>query len=183
MARLERWIAALLVVGGIASLTACTQARRDDVPHDAPSGGQTLSEMRTAVSEIPGLAVDITGGGAPNVKGNTGYDIAVTVAPGYRIADGPALIDFLTESAWSVREGYMPNAQISISVTDAPGGDFDAAAAAAEAGWIEPREPVPGSNGFTVAAISVRDGSPARERLGDWPGAVPAVPTDLTAAG
>ncbi|MFJ4160323.1 hypothetical protein [Microbacterium testaceum] len=182
MARLDRWIAALLVVGGIASLTACGQARRDDIPHDASSGGQTLSDMRAAVAELPGLSIDVGGGEAPNVKGNTGYDIAVTVSPGYRITDGPALITFLTESAWSVREGYMPNAQISITVKDNAGSDFDAAAAAAEAGWIEPREPVPGSDGFTVANVNVREGSPARERLGAWPGDVPAVPTHVTAA-
>jgi hypothetical protein len=180
MARLERWIAAVVVIGGIASVAGCAQARRDDIPHDAPSGGQTLTEMKAAVSEIPGLSVDVSGGGAPNVKGNTGYDIAVTVAPGYRIVDGPALITFLTESAWSVREGYMPNAQISVSVTAGAGSDFDAAVAAAEAGWLEPREPVPSSNGFSVAAISVRDGSSARERLGEWPGDVPVVPSDVT---
>jgi len=182
MARHDRWIAALLVLGATASLTACGQAHRRDIPHDAISGGQTLSEMRAAVSDIPGLSIDVGGGEGPNVKGNTGYDIAVTVSPGYRITDGPALITFLTESVWSVREGYMPNAQISITVKDDAGSGFDASFAAAAAGWIEPREPVPDSHGFTVANINVRDGSPARQRLGDWPGDVPAVPTDVTAA-
>ncbi|MDR6120116.1 hypothetical protein QE370_003300 [Aeromicrobium sp. SORGH_AS981] len=182
MARLDRSIAALLVVGGIVSLTGCGQARRHDIPHDAPSGGQTLSEMRAAVSDIPGLSIDVGGGEGPNVKGNTGYDIAVTVSPGYRIMDGSALVTFLTESAWSVREGYMPNAQISITVKDDAGSGFDAAAAAAAGGWIEPRAPVPDSHGFTVVNVNVRDGSPARQRLGDWPGDVPAVPTDVTAA-
>ncbi|MDQ1128823.1 hypothetical protein QE381_000951 [Microbacterium sp. SORGH_AS 888] len=76
----------------------------------------------------------------------------------------------------------MPNAQISVTVKDDPGSGFDAAAAAADAGWIEPREPVPDSHGFTVANVDVRDGSPARQRLGAWPGDVPAVPTDVTAA-
>jgi len=182
MARLNRWIAAAIVISGIAALSACTQARRDEVPHNAPAGGQTLSEMQAAVSDIPGISVDIAGGGPPNVKGNTGYALAVTVDPGYRITDGPALISFLIESAWSVRDAYMPNAEISVSVKDETDSSFDASAAASEAGWIEPLDPPPGGAGFTIAAVDIRDGSPARQRLGDWPGDVPAVPTNVTAA-
>ncbi|MDQ1128824.1 hypothetical protein [Microbacterium sp. SORGH_AS_0888] len=98
MARLNRWIAVAVVVSGIASLSACAQARRDEVPHNAPAGGQTLSEMQAAVSDIPGISVDVAGGGPPNIKGNTGYAIAVTVDSGYRIVDGPTLISFLIES-------------------------------------------------------------------------------------
>lgn len=180
MTRLNRWIAAVVVVSGIASLSACTQARRDEVPHNAPAGGQTLGEMQTAVSDIPGISVEIAGGGPPNVKGNTGYAIAVTVDPGYRLTDGPALISFLIESAWSVRDAYMPNAEISVSVKAEAGSSFDASAAAAEEGWIEPTDPPPGGAGFTIAAVDIRDGSPARQRLGDWPGDVPFAPSDVT---
>lgn len=182
MARLERWIAAVVVISGLASLTSCTQARRSDIPHDAQTGGQTFDEMTAAVSEIPGIAVEVSGGDPPNIKGNTGYEIAVTVQPGYRVIDGPALISFLTESAWSVREGYMPNTQIAIGVTDNAGSDFDAAAAAAEAGLLVPQDPVKRSTAYSLATIGVEDDSLAREKLGDWPGDVPTVPTDVTAA-
>ncbi|PNW08398.1 hypothetical protein C1632_11140 [Microbacterium testaceum] len=181
MARLDRWIATVLVITGMASLTACTQARRYDIPHDAQTGGQTFDEMTAAVSEIPGISVDVSGGDPPNIKGNTGYEISVTVQPGYRIVDGPALISFLTESVWSVREGYMPNTQIAIGVTDNAGSDFDAASAAAAAGWIASRDAVKRSTAYSLATIGVEDGSPAREKLGDWPGDVPAVPTNVTA--
>ncbi|WP_150957260.1 hypothetical protein [Microbacterium testaceum] len=178
----RRGILAVVVVGATLGLTSCGPSKADGIPHDAPSGGQTLSEARSAVAMIPGLTIDFQGGEGPNIKGNTGYDIAVTVDPGYRIVDGPALVTFLTESAWSVRDGYLPNAQISLTVTDDPANGFDVAKAAAAAEWIEPRDPVPDSDGFTVANVDTVEGSPARVRLGDWPGEVPAVPTGVTAA-
>ncbi|MDR6691116.1 hypothetical protein J2X55_002028 [Microbacterium sp. 1154] len=134
------------------------------------------------MDQIPGLTIDFQGGERPNIKGNTGYDIAVTVDPGYRIVDGPALVTFLTESAWSVRDGYLPNTQVSLTVTDDPANGFDVAKAAAAAEWIEPRGPVSAPDGFTVANVNTVEGSPARVRLGDWPGQVPAVPTGVTAA-
>lgn len=182
MTRYRRGIIAVVVAAGMVGLTSCGPSRADLIPHDAPSGGQTLSEARSAIARIPGLTVDFQGGERPNIKGNTGYDIAVTVDPGYWIVDGPALVTFLTESAWSVRNGYLPNARISLTVTDDPANGFDVAKAAAAAEWIEPRDPVPESEGFTVANVDTVEGSPARVRLGDWPGEVPDVPTGVTAA-
>jgi hypothetical protein len=174
----SRTTAAVVLVASLA-LVGC--GSRDDVPHGASSGGQTRGQAASALERLPGLTIELDGGGAPNVKGSTGYDVAVGVAPGYRIVDGPALVTYLTETAWSVRDGYQPNTQVAITVDTGDGERFDVRAAAVEAGWPQPRDTAPGSSDFTVALVDVRDGSPARERLGDWPGDVPAVPSDVTA--
>lgn len=176
----RRTIVTAVAVGGVLASVGCG-APRYGIAHDAPAGGQTVRQAQAAVSSIPGLSVDVSGGGPPNIKGNTGYAVRVTVAPGHRIVDGPALITFLVESVWSVRTGYLPNTQITVSVDTGDGPPFDAAAAAAEAGWVERDEPVPGRTGFSHVAVTTEDGSPARERLGDWPGDVPDVPRDVTA--
>jgi hypothetical protein len=175
-----RGIRAALVV--LVALAGCGApgGPRHDIPHDAESGGQTLRQAQAAVSSIPGLTIDLAGGEPPNIKGNTGYDVRVTVAPGYRIVDGPALVTFLVESAWSVRTGYLPNTQITVSVDTGDGPEFEVDAAAAEAGWVERGEPVPGQTTFSLVNVRTDDGSPGRERLGDWPGDVPDVPRDVT---
>lgn len=180
----KRWLATIAVVAVLAVTTGCASRPRpiDTVPHDAADGGQTLQQMADSLGTIPGLTFDVTGGGRPNIKGNTGYAVTVTLQPGYRILDGPALVTFIVESVWSVREGYMPNAEIAISVDAGAGSTFNVAAAAADAGWTDPIGPPADSSGFTRAPIVVYDGSPARERLGDWPGDVPAIPADLTTA-
>ncbi|WP_261166944.1 hypothetical protein [Microbacterium sp. Marseille-Q6965] len=155
----------------------------DQIPHDAPSGGQTLAQMQESLTEIPGLTITTPGGGTPNVKGNTGYDFTVEVQPGHAIVDGPALVDFLVRSAWSVRDGWMPNAQISISVQAEPGSGFDIGPTAAEGGWVAPRDWVVSDSGYSRVPIPVDEskGAENRERLGPWPGEVPAVPANVTA--
>jgi predicted small lipoprotein YifL len=178
--RTRRLVAAVAVLVALAGCGAAGGPRYD-IPHDAASGGQTLRQAQAAVSSIPGLTIDVAGGEPPNIKGNTGYDVRVTVAPGYRIVDGPALVTFLVESAWSVRTGYLPNTYITVSVDTGDGPEFDVDAAAAEGGWVERGEPVPGQTSFSLVNVRTDDGSPARERLGDWPGDVPAFPRGVTA--
>ncbi|MCM3659065.1 hypothetical protein M3147_17560 [Agromyces mediolanus] len=171
------------MVAVLATATGCASSPRpiDPVPHDAATGGQTLQQMTNSLDTIPGLSWDVTGGGRPNIKGNTGYAVHVTVQPGHRIVDGPALVTFILESVWSVREGYLPNSEVSISVDAGTGSAFDVAAAAADAGWTDPADAPPDASGYTRAAVVMDDDSPARERLGGWPGDVPAVPADVTA--
>lgn len=182
----KRWFALSAVAVGVLALTGCAiggASSESDVPHDAASGGQTLSEMRDSFDALPGIVVsDIVGGDKPNVKGNTGYAVALEVEPGYAIADGAALVDFVVASVWSVREGYMPNARIDISVRTSSGGGFDVAAAAAQAGWAQGATTTPSS--YSSAAIEVTDskdqGNRNLERLGSWPGDAPEVPTGVT---
>lgn len=156
---------------------------QSDIPHDAPSGGQTLSEMRESLEALPGIVVaDIAGGQKPNIKGNTGYAIGLEVEPGYAIADGAALVDFVMASVWSVREGYMPNARIDIRVRVSSSEGFDVGAAAAQAGWA--RESVSSPRAYSTAAIDLAEskdqGVRNLERLGPWPGDVPVAPTGVT---
>ena len=182
----RRWSALSALTLGVLALTGCAfggGGSESDIPHDAASGGQTLAEVRDSLESIPGIAVsDIAGGGTPNVKGNTGYAVGLEVEPGYAIADGAALVDFVVASLWSIREGYMPNARIDIRVRTSSSGGFDAAAAAAQAGWA--RESASSPKPYSSAAIDLMEdkdqGAQNRERLGSWPGDVPEVPTGVT---
>lgn len=184
----KRWFALSAVAMSVLALTGCAfggggGGAQNDIPHDAASGGQTLAEMRDSFDAIPGLVVsDIVGGERPNVKGNTGYAVALEVEPGYAIADGAALVDFVVASVWSVREGYMPNARIDISVRTSSGGGFDVAAAAAQAGWAKDAATTPSS--YSSASIEVAEGKEQGasnvERLGSWPGEAPEPPTGVT---
>lgn len=185
----KRWhLLSALTIGALA-LVGCTaggSAARDDIPHDAPSGGQTLDEMRASLDALPGIAVsDVVGGVKPNIKGNTGYAVSLEVEPGYRVADGPALVDFVIASVWSVREGYMPNARIDITVRTEEGADFDVAAAAAAAGWAPDAGTTPSA--YSAVSIEVGDakeqGGRNLERLGSWPGDVPDAPGGITVQG
>lgn len=182
----NRLLTASAVVVSVLALTGCMGGGQPqpELPHDAPSGGQTLSEMRSVLGSIDGIRVsDVTGGGKPNVKGNTGYSVTLDVADGYTIIDGAALVDFVVASVWSVREGYMPNATIDIRVRMPQGGAFDVAAAAASAGWVSGASTNP--RAFSSVPVpmspSKEQGASNLERLGDWPGAVPAVPGGVTA--
>ncbi|GAA3937883.1 hypothetical protein [Microbacterium soli] len=184
----SRLLTATAVVAGVLALAGCTAAgpSRSDAPHDAPSGGQTLGEMRELLGSIDGIRVsDIRGGERPNVKGNTGYSIALDVSDGYTVIDGAALVDFVVTAVWSVREGYRPNATIDIRVRMPEGGAFDVAAAAASAGWVA--DASTGASAFSTVTVPLsaakEQGASNLTRLGDWPGAVPAIPTDVTARG
>ncbi|WP_091230957.1 hypothetical protein [Microbacterium sp. 3J1] len=182
----KRWLSISAVALGVLALAGCSLGAGpadDGIPHDAASGGQTLTEMRSSLDAIPGVVVtEVVGGDKPNVKGNTGYAVSLEIEPGYAIADGAALVDFVVASVWSVREGYMPNARIDIRVRTAPDAAFDVASAAAEAGWVADAAPRPST--YSAASIDVGDakdqGAKNLERLGSWPGDVPAAPTDIT---
>ncbi|KQQ68536.1 hypothetical protein [Microbacterium sp. Leaf320] len=182
----RRWSALSVVAVGVLALTGCAfggGGSDSGIPHDAASGGQTLAELRESFESIPGITVsDIAGGDKPNVKGNTGYAIGLEVEPGFAIADGAALVDFVVSSVWSVREGYMPNARIDIRVRTSSSGGFDVGAAAAQAGWV--RDSTSSPKPYSTAAIDLMEdkdqGASNRERLGSWPGDVPEVPTGVT---
>ena len=75
--------------------------------------------------------------------------------------------------------GRVPTRGEVVSHPDGP--EFEVDAAAADAGWVESGEPVPGQTTFSIVNVRTDDGSPARERLGDWPGDVPDAPRDVTA--
>jgi len=171
---------AVTVTGCVPSNLRPTPA--ETVPHDAPFGGQTKHEFLNNLRSIQGIdVVGVDGGDPPNIKGNTGYDFRFRLTPGYEIDDAPGFVSYVIESAWAVRDGYLPNAQISISVTAGSGSTFDIAEAATDAGWTENDSSPPSSTGYSRVSIDMRDGSPARERLGPWPGPVPTLPPDLTA--
>ena len=104
------------------------------------------------------------------------------------MADGAALVDFFVESAWSVRDGFMPNCTVDLRMVVQPGDEFNIELAAIDAGWI-PREsviPFPTSEGgFSSAQVWVdlentraesRGAVANVERLGPWPGDAPVFP-------
>lgn len=137
-------------------LAGCSLDPYPEIPRDAPSGGHTQSQLDTTLGAIPGLTVENAAGSVSNVKGNTGYGYDLTLDPGYEVADGAALVDFLVESAWSVRTGYQPNTTIEIRFSGVPGDDFQATIAALDDGWIpdgsQTIREIP-ANGWTSASI------------------------------
>ena len=184
----RRWSLLSAVMIGLLAVTGCAAGggSTDDHPHDAASGGQTLSQMRESLEALPGITVsDVVGGVKPNVKGNTGYAVSLRLEPGYRIVDGPALVDLVVASAWSVREGYMPNARIDITVRTAGDAEFDVAAAAAEAGWVTDAATTPSE--YSAVSIEVTEakeqGRRNLDRLGSWPGDVPDASDGITVQG
>lgn len=181
-----------VVVGLVAllGLAGCSLDPYPEIPRDAPSGGQTQAELDATLAGIPGLTVEDAAGSKPNLKGNTGYGFDLILDPGYEVADGVALVDFLVESAWSVRTGYMPNTTIAVRFSGVPGDDFNATIAAIDGGWIpegsQTVRPI-SEQGWSSAQVWLNiDGSRAvhlgaianRERIGEWPGDVPEFPAD-----
>ncbi|MPV51197.1 hypothetical protein GCG21_14520 [Pseudactinotalea sp. HY160] len=164
-----------------------------DLPHDAPSGGWARADMESAIRALPGIEDVSISGWEPNTKGNVGVALRFSLAAGYTVGRGPALITYLVESAWSVRQGYMPNAAITIAVRSSPEDPFDGPAAARAAGWLPAGGDLGRFNpetGYSVTEVwlpghdGVRadSGLGAREnldRLGTWPGPVPATPDGL----
>lgn len=160
-----------------------------ELPHHAATGGQTQADLDADLARIPGLVVVRARGSEPNVKGNTGYEYRLELAPGYRIADAEALVDFLVVGAWSVRDGWMPNTSIVIAFDGLPDDGPDLVQAAIDAQSVpEGSQSTPGAaGGFSYVTIWVQTvGSPAEERgrpanvhrLGTWPGEAPVPPTD-----
>ena len=178
----------LILAGALLGLAACTvpgtpPTARETIPHDAPTG-QTLAQARAAIESIPGIAVtDFTGGTAPNIKGNTGYHVGISVDPGHSIQSGDALVDYIVRTTWSVGEGYKPTTQIAISSSTADGQPpFDLAAAGVKSGWtIKQSTPAAAADQYSsiVVELNPDDAQGARNLAtlggGDtWPGAAPA---------
>ncbi|MFZ4841259.1 hypothetical protein ACL9RE_02115 [Mycetocola saprophilus] len=175
------------------SLTGCvpTADPYPEIPRFAKSGGQTQAELDAKLSSIEGLRFTEAAGSKPNVKGNTGYGFRFELDPAYRITDPVALVDFLVESAWSVRDGYMPNTTVEFDFIGVRSDQIDLLTVGEQAGWV----PVGSQSKFGVAengysSLSVwisntgsrdseRGGVANRERLGKWPGDAPDVPKNL----
>lgn len=184
---------------------ACTPVKQETIPSNAPSGGQTMAQLQAKLDSIPGLKFKRLEKIPPNVKGNTGFTFEMERSTDYVISNASALIDFLVRSAWSVRDDYMTNTSIEISLFGGsdPDKQVDLKAAAVESGWV----PGPGeaqgasptdssktaipSNGFSHVSVwvdsrqtpekAVKDGSTKNlKELGSWPGNAPAVPAALT---
>ncbi|XBH20465.1 hypothetical protein V5R04_09420 [Jonesiaceae bacterium BS-20] len=177
-------LAILLISGCLA--TPSPTGKNPNFPHDAPAGGQTFAQMEESIAMLPGIVTaEISGYEQLNLQGNTGVGIDLELDPGYQIVDGPALLTFLIESAWSVREGYMPNTSISVSFSTDGDFDVDANVYAYEAGWDDELQPTERSEwnfGFSRANVWLRNigqdtqGQKNLLRLGQWPGPVPEVP-------
>jgi len=185
-------------------LAGCSLEPYPEIPRFAESGGQTQDELDARLAGIPGLVFTTAAGSEPNAKGNTGYGYDLVLDPAYEIADAPALVDFLVESAWSVRDGYMPNTTVAIRLDAGPlpTDKIDIVAAAEVAGWVpvgsqshrigEDGGSLPEyDNGSTSVDIwlalesisekrAVQRGSIAnRDRLGDWPGDAVEAPAGM----
>ncbi|WP_271985879.1 hypothetical protein [Pseudoclavibacter terrae] len=158
-----------------------------EIPRDAETGGQTLVELEDTLNSIEGLTFSDVGGSDPNIKGNTGFGMKVTLEEGYQLANPGALLVFLTESAWSVRDGYMPNIAVEIRYTGPVDDGIDMTAVGIETGWVPSTSSTPGGadNGFTSVSVPVADSATEKGvpenavRLGPWPGDVPEVPTGM----
>lgn len=161
----------------------------EDFPHDAPSGGQTALEAEETIAALPGVAsVEVTPktDNTPNIKGNVGRTVKVALDEEFHVVDGPAVVDFLLATLWSIREGYMPNAAMDIVFTANPADEFSIEQAAIDSGWKDPGTVPPvGENGVSMARVLIQpEGGSSRgraaensERLGPWPGEVPNAPT------
>jgi hypothetical protein len=178
-----------LIVPAALGVAACSGPETTDPQAGTAGRGQTLSELTTALDDIEGLTFSDVGGSEPNVKGNTGFTVRVALDPAYELVDPAALVDFLVEAAWSVDDSPMPNTTVEIAYLGIPGDDVDLGAAAQQSGWLAPeaRTRQVAANGYSRATVPVADyavdqGVPETvDRLGPWPGPVPAVPEDLTA--
>lgn len=182
------------VIGGLlaaVALSGCAASAGSAERPAVPSGGQSQSELDATLAQIPGLTVTTSSAAKPNVKGNSGYSFDLALDPDYRIADPEALVTFLVESAWSVRGDTEPNTAIDVYLAGVPADGVDLSLAAEGAGWVPPGSQTRGTadNGFTSARIwldtegskaEARGATANRERLGDWPGAAPTLPADLT---
>lgn len=197
--------AALLTVVLTVVLAGCSLTAYPEIPRDADSGGQTQDDLDETLADLTGLQVTHAAGSNPNAKGNTGYGFDLELDPGYQIVDAPGLVTFLVESAWSVRDGYLPNTTVEIRLDAGPlpSDKIDIVGAAEESGWVpvgsqshrigEDGGSMPEyDNGYssvsvwldsdsTSATVLKRGGVANRDRLGEWPGVVPEVPEGLTA--
>lgn len=200
----KRWFSAVLAVSAVVALAGCSLEAYPEIPRFAKSGGQTQAELDAKLATIAGLVFTNASGSEPSMKGATGYGFDIELDPAYEIADLPGLIDFLAVSAWSVRDGYMPNATIAIGLDAGPelSDKMDIVAAAEIAGWVPVgsqthyfgedggSSPELG-NGWSSVEIELaidgvseelaeKRGAPAnRERLGDWPGNAVEPPVGL----
>jgi hypothetical protein len=197
----SRRLSVIAALVAVIAFSGCTAAAHPEIPRFAESGGQTQAELDRTLARIPGLVFTEAEGSAPNVKGKTGYGYRIVLDPDHEIADLPALIDFLVASAWSVRDGYMPNATIEIGLDAGPlpSDKVDVVKAAEVAGWVpvgsqshrigddggSSPEFDSGSTSVSVwldidtlsARRAASRGSTAnRERLGEWPGPAVALP-------
>lgn len=200
----SRRLSVVAAIVAVVALSGCTSNAYPEIPRFAKSGGQTQAELDRTLATIPGLVFTKAEGSQPNAKGNTGYEYDIALDPGYMIADVPALIDFLVASAWSVRDGYMPNTTIEIKLDAGllPSDKIDVVEAAEVAGWVpvDSQSHRIGDDGGsspeldngssrvgvwvdseTVSArrAAARGSIVNRKRLGEWPGPVAVVPDGL----
>lgn len=177
-------IAALALVG--CSPRPYTPSARETIPHFPESGGQLLSEFVSHVESIDGISVERASiSDLPNVKENTGFEMHIVLDPEYVIANPEAFVNYLVLSAWSVRDGYQPNTDLSFSISVKPYDAFDLRAAMYEAGWYDKppvSKPTPGK--LNMGKVQLSDdfgphGLVNLERLGDWPGDVPDMPEGM----
>lgn len=139
-----------------------------------------MAEAREAIDAVPGISVtDFAGGGPPNVKGNTGYAVALAIDPGYTVLHGDVLVDYVVRNVWSVGEGYMPNTQIQISARTADGEPlFDLSTAGVGSAWMGGQPSVPSQHNTIIIPLSADDPEGARNlsvltKDGPWPGVTP----------
>ena len=192
--RLSRWRALVGVFTVVLVVVGCAFPEPyPEIPRHAESGGQTQAELDAKLATIPGLIFEKAEGSEPNIKGNTGYGYRLTLDPDYRITDPERLVDFLVESAWSVRDGYQPNSTIRMTLFGAPEDGLNLGVVGEQSGWV----PIGArhirdvaDNGYTSVTVSVDPrstrsavaggGAANRERLGLWPGDAPEVPSGVT---
>ncbi|WP_430592082.1 hypothetical protein [Humidisolicoccus flavus] len=184
---LRRSGVAVLLVAGLFGISACVPIADSEPQVEHSDNGQTLDELQLVLEGLEGLTITTPGTVGPNIKGNTGIVFDVTLDPDYVLSNPAGLIEFITESAWSVNDGEMPNTTVEILYHGVPEDELNLAAVAADAGWLA-QGSVPehlAENGFSRVPVPVDDyaehqGVPENaERLGSWPGDVPETPTDL----
>jgi hypothetical protein len=163
--RLHLLAAALLLAAGSVAVAGCTAQ---------PAGGQSVANAQKALARIPGVAhADVHD--KTDMSGFTKYytpEVTVALDDGYRIADLPALTDFLIRTAWSVND-RKPHISLSVEIDSA--GELNLAAAAASGGWLSSAAAV-SSNEIPGWLHLVTIDEPAKSKLGAWPGKAPTLP-------
>lgn len=183
--------AAALLSAGLAGCWAGQSEPVNDprITSDPPPGnGQSFDSAAEAVKSIPGLELTRFSTAPPNIKRNTGYSVHLTITAGYEVADGPALVEYLLRTVWSVRDRHMPNSTIDFSFVDLSSPKpFDVFKALKAGKWV-PAE----KNGIEVTEDGYSHSvawvdpdmdnrmSPSNlRRLGPWPGPVPTQPSGM----
>ncbi|NEN06024.1 hypothetical protein G3T36_09065 [Diaminobutyricibacter tongyongensis] len=160
-------IRSLTAVAAVALLPLCTGCT------SVSEGGQSVKRAVEQVRSIEGVEdAVVEGGGSFNgFKRESTTLVTLWLSPGFNVAKGEDLADFLARLAWSVNV-EEPNETLALRIEGLSNSDL--AAGFRNAGWDVNPSP---SRSFVFITPEV-----ARSKLGPWPGPVPKTPAGMIVA-